>query len=104
MLYLVGVTNCYQVFYFMMRPHMLRRRLYIEMFNETLIMIQIYHLCCFSEFILDIETVFLIGYSYVGFIGFAVLVNLVYMIYNLVIKVREKLRLKKLRDANIKAH
>jgi len=39
MISLLLLTNSYQIFYFMMRPHYIPRRRYIEMFNESLIMI-----------------------------------------------------------------
>jgi hypothetical protein len=43
-------------------------------------MIMIYHLICFSEFNLDLDMQFNMGYSLIGFILFVVFVNIINMV------------------------
>jgi hypothetical protein len=61
-------------------PHIERSRCYIEIFNEVMIMIVNYHLICFSEFNMDVDMQFNMGYSLIFFIFFVVFVNIMVMV------------------------
>jgi len=44
--------------------------------NEFLTMMSLYHIICFTEFIPEVETKFMLGYSLNGVLAFAVLINM----------------------------
>jgi hypothetical protein len=61
-------------------PHIEKSRCYIEIFNEIMIMIINYHMVSFSEFNLDVNMQFNMGYSLIAVIFFVVFVNIMSMV------------------------
>lgn len=53
-----------------------KRRVYLEMFNECMIMMCQYHMILFSDFVALEEAKFQMGMSYVIFLLVTILVNL----------------------------
>jgi len=89
------------IYYSYCKPHNSRARNYIEIWNETLIMFANYHMICFSEFNLNLEAQYQMGYSFIVlfiilvFTNIMVIVNKSYKSY-----VRNK-ELRKIRGAKI---
>ena len=53
----------------------------IELFNEIIIMMIIYHFMIFSDFVPHLMIQFTMGYSYLGFLVLLITVNLSYSVY-----------------------
>jgi hypothetical protein len=68
------------IYYAGSMPHIEKSRCYIEIFNEIMIMIINYHMVSFSEFNLDVDMQFNMGYSLIGFIFLVVFVNIMNMV------------------------
>jgi len=70
----------FQMFYIMYysgnRPHTSRRRVRLETFNETMLIACMYCHFLFSDFNLDADFQFLIGYAYICVIGLLCVVNI----------------------------
>lgn len=77
---LIFLTSLYILFYMGERPHWDTKRVQIEVFNELMILGACYHLICFSDFNLDVDAQFNMGYSFVALIILVVLVNVVVVI------------------------
>lgn len=75
------MTSLYIVFYGGNKPHWDSRRVSLELFNEVMILVACYHLMCFSDFIIDADTQFSMGYSFVAVILVVVVVNVVVVVY-----------------------
>lgn len=56
----------------------------IELACEFLIIVQFYHLMMFTDFVQDLETQYNSGYSYIAVIAFLVVVNLIYIVWNMI--------------------
>jgi len=69
----------------LLNPYHSKRMTKIELFNESVIMITIYHLLIFSEFVPDASTRFSMGYVLILILAFSVVINMI-DIYNGVIK------------------
>lgn len=63
------------------KPHILRSRFFIEMNNEWMIFFLCYHLLCFTPFV-DFEVQWIIGFSYLGIVGYVLVINLGYILVN----------------------
>ena len=62
------------------KPHELKGRYYIELFNEAITLIVFYHLIEFSDFNLNDQFQYELGWSYDGFIILLLLVNIIYIV------------------------
>lgn len=67
----------------------------LEIFNESTIMLLNYHMLCFTLFVPDLNTQFMMGYSMTGILIFIILVNMALMLYNTVQRIRIELRRRK---------
>lgn len=65
------------ILYTTLHPHHPHHRHTLELLNESLTVVLIYHMICFTDLVLDPIGKFYMGYSYVGVAGLVVLVNLV---------------------------
>ena len=85
------------------RPNILPLANYIELFNESLLIVCTYSLICFSAFVPDASTRYKCGWALIGLICFLMLFNLILLvIQSISISIRAiKLRLQRRR--NIKA-
>lgn len=77
---LIFLTSLYIMFYVGVRPHYFQTRIYIEVFNELMILVACYHLICFSEFNLDIRAQYYAGFSYIGVILIVIIVNVSFVL------------------------
>jgi hypothetical protein len=78
--FLITLNFIYFVWYVDLSPHGDRTRVRLEIFNECCIMIIVYHMITFSEFNLDPETMFMMGYSYIGFVLILVVGNITFLV------------------------
>ena len=65
----------------------------MERFNEAKLVIIMYHIICFTDYVPDAETKFYIGYSCILFVIGGLLVNSYSLITSPFIVLRKKLRL-----------
>jgi hypothetical protein len=63
------------------KPHWDSNRVKLEVFNEIMILVACYHLICFSEFIVDSDTQFNMGYSFVALIVCVIVFNVTIVVY-----------------------
>lgn len=97
---LIFLTSIYVGFYMDIRPHVDRRRLKLEVFNELMIMLINYHMATFSKFNLDVYSGFIMGYSHVAIILLIVLVNIGSLIHKILDSYHKK-KASKLYQENI---
>jgi hypothetical protein len=103
---LICLSSLYVTSYAQNLPHVSILKQRLEMFNESTIMLVNYHMLCYTLFVQDLATQFMMGYSMTGLLIFIILVNMAVMLYNLVLKLRRKLRrmsIKKLQEKLAKA-
>jgi hypothetical protein len=96
------MNTCYLVWYGASRPHIDRKRIIIELFNEFMIMIFCYHLMIYTDFVTVNSMQFLMGYSNIIFFIIIAFVNIGLMIVKSVEKAKRKRRLDKLRVSHNK--
>lgn len=99
---LMFLTSCYILFYAGAQPHIESRRRQMEVFNEWMVLVMIYHLVSFSEFNMSNAAQFNMGYSYIMCLGIVVFVNLFQMMHKMFYKWRTKYRLLKIRKFKLK--
>lgn len=78
---LLFTTSLYIIYYSGSRPHNTSKRVSLESFNEFMVMVASYHMICYSEFNLDVDSQYIMGYSHIGVIGIVVVVNVGNMVY-----------------------
>ena len=66
----------------------------IELFNESILMLSIYIIICFTPFIYEVETKFFIGYVNILIDIVHLLVNIAIIVKNTYLAIRHKLRLR----------
>ena len=91
-------SSLYVIFYESQRPHEIRSRQYLEVVNEILIMMTIYHMFMFSKFNYNLDLQFTMGYSMVATICILVAINISMMVRKAVLQYRSKKR----KEANLK--
>jgi len=96
------MNTCYLFWYAAARPHIDRKRIAVELFNESMIMVFVYHLMVYTDFVTVNSMQFLMGYSNVIFFIVIAFVNIGLMIVKSVEKAKRKRRLDKLRIAHNK--
>jgi len=96
------MNTCYLFWYGASRPHIDKKRIAVELFNESMIMIFVYHLMIYTDFVTVNSMQFLMGYSNVIFFIVIAFVNIGLMIVKSVEKAKRKRRLDKLRVAHNK--
>lgn len=96
------MNTCYLFWYGAARPHIDRKRIAVELFNESMIMIFVYHLMIYTDFVTVNSMQFMMGYSNVVFFIIIAFVNIGIMIVKSVEKAKRKRRLDKLRIAHNK--
>lgn len=87
---LMILNTIYMMFYSYQQPHWDPRRNKLEIFNEAIILILSYHMVTFSEFNINVDTNFIMGYSFIAFIMLMIAVNCLYMISETVQKWRRR--------------
>lgn len=87
---LMVLNSLYIMFYAGQLPHWEKKRGKLECFNEFMIIVMSYHMICFSEFNLEVDSRFVMGYSFIAFVLLIILVNLIYMIHDSVLKYRRR--------------
>jgi len=87
------------MYYFGFAPHFSMKKLFLEGFNEVMIIMMSYHMFCFTFFVPDVEVQYNVGYSFVIFFLVITLANLVYMVNNVYIRCRSKSRKKRYQKA-----
>lgn len=65
----------------------------MELFNEVIFHLVTYHFICFSDFVLDLERQFQVGYSLFGVLGLLLFVHFGNMISNTFTRMRLKRQL-----------
>jgi len=93
------LSTAYIIWYAGVKPHIDKRRIRIEMFNEFMIMVFIYHLLLFTDFCLNNKMQFSMGYSFVSSMVLIVFANLALMIVQTVERSTRKRKIDKLRLA-----
>lgn len=88
------MTSLYIIFLVNIDPHLDVVKKRIEIFNEFIILIISYHLFTFTNFVLDVDTQFQMGYSLVSFISLTFMSNIIKMVVKNIMRVRRKLNLK----------
>lgn len=73
---LMILQTFYVMFYQSCRPHDTPLRNRLEVFNEIMLMLTMYHLIVFSEFNLNVDMQYYAGYSFAGCYGAVFAVNL----------------------------
>jgi hypothetical protein len=96
------MNTCYLFWYGASKPHIDKKRIAVELFNESMIMIFVYHLMIYTDFVTVNSMQFLMGYSNVIFFIIIAFVNIGLMIVKSVEKAKRKRRLDKLRVAHNK--
>lgn len=96
---LILLSICYIIWYAGVKPHIDKRRIRIEMFNEFMIIIFIYHLLLFTDFCLNNKMQFSMGYSFVSSMLLIVFANLALMVIQTVERSARKRKIDKLRLA-----
>jgi hypothetical protein len=97
------IMNTFYLFWYgATRPHIDRKRIGTELFNEFMILIFVYHLMIYTDFVTVNSMQFLMGYSNVIFFIIIAFVNIGIMIVKSVEKAKRKRRLDKLRVAHNK--
>jgi hypothetical protein len=91
------------MYYIGVRPHWNSKRVEVEVFNELMILVACYHLICFSEFNLDMQAQFNMGYSFVGLIVIVVIVNIVLVVKKQVKSFKLKKASRNVRNKYLKA-
>ena len=61
------------------KPFIEKTNIYLEYFNEIIIMFVIYNMICFTAFVPDPEVKFNLGYMTCGLIAFHILVSFIFM-------------------------
>jgi hypothetical protein len=82
--------------YFGNRPHLGKHRFWIEGFNEYMGLFFVLHQICFTNFVLDLDMKFLIGYSAILTMTFVLAINIAIMVLKNIRKViikRRKMRI-----------
>ena len=77
---LLMFTYSYLVWYISIRPHKYNHRFYMEVLNESLLMVLSYHLIMFSDYNLNPDFVYTMGNWFVYITYSLILVNLGYII------------------------
>jgi len=63
------------------KPYKLKSKNRDELINEGLLMIIVYHMIVFTDFVADLETTYYTGYSCAGIVSLHILLNLSMMLY-----------------------
>lgn len=92
---LIFLTSLYIIYYADSQPHVIKERVLIEIFNEWWIMIMVYHMIAFSEFVMDPWTQFVMGYSFVINIAFVIFVNLAIIALKQIKKYQERRKVRR---------
>lgn len=95
-------TQLYMIYYAGSRPHTSRGKYRIEIFNDVIFMMMIYHLICFSDFNSSMEARFEMGYSQVSLIGILITVNISSMVFTSCVDMKRARVLKTLEKAKMK--
>jgi len=64
--------------------------------NESFLMIINYHLLTFTLFVIDVDSRFKMGYSYLAFIGLLAVTNISFVAYGSISRMIRKIKLRKL--------
>jgi formiminotetrahydrofolate cyclodeaminase len=76
----MGLNTLYMMVYSYHQPHWDPKRNKLEIFNEVIILTLSYHMVTFSDFNLNVDTMFVMGYSFISFMMLMILVNTMYLI------------------------
>jgi hypothetical protein len=97
------VSIFYLIWYGGVKPHIEKRRVRIELFNEFMVSVFIYHLMMFTDYCTSNSMQFIMGYSKIGFLVVIAFVNIVSMVIKSCEKAKRKRRLQNLKDHHLKA-
>jgi len=86
-LLLISMT-LYMIYYVGSRPHDTRSRVWLESFNECMILMIIYMMVLYSDFDTSVELAFMMGYVHAGVFVVMLAVNMAVMIYKQVFDAR----------------
>jgi hypothetical protein len=87
---LISLSTLYIIFYGWVQPHWETNRTKLEIFNECILLAIAYHMIAFSDFNLDVDSSFFMGYSYIGHMLFMIVVNIIWMVIVTVQKWRRR--------------
>ena len=76
-----------------LNPSLSRADMYMERFNETRLIIIVYHIMCFTDFIPDSETRFNVGFSCIAIIMGGLLINSIKLISEPIYLLRRRIKL-----------
>jgi hypothetical protein len=91
-------TSLYVILIAYIRPHLDKKGLRLEIFNEVMLMVSTYHMFCFTEFNLDDMQKYNMGHSYVFWVAGTFMYNVGLMITKNVERYKRKKRMEKARD------
>ena len=74
------VDLAYFTYYVSVKPHIGKRKMRVEVFNETMIHISILHLMLFTDFVEDEILKFYIGYFLIGCLLIVLLINICFLL------------------------
>lgn len=74
---LMSLTTIYVIAYGAYRPHREPGRRRLEMFNESMTMVLVYHLVIFSRFVTDERAQYKMGNTYLCTIAFIIVINVI---------------------------
>lgn len=77
---LIWLNLGYFAWYVNLKPHEERSRVRLEIFNESVILVVIYHMLPFSEMAMDSKIMYTMGHSYIAFVLFLVCGNFSFII------------------------
>ena len=67
------------IIYGWMSPHLIRKRKWLEYYNEVMVMLLSYSMLCMTSFMLDDKVVFNFGYVFITLFGVLIVGNFVYI-------------------------
>ena len=73
-------TSLYVILIAYIKPHLDKKAMRLEIFNEVMMMLSVYHMFCFTEFNLDDMQKYNMGHSYVFFVSGTFIYNVAKMI------------------------
>jgi hypothetical protein len=95
------MNTMYLMWYAYVQPHIERRRVQTECFNEFMILLFVYHLMIFTDFVEDNKAQFKMGYSQIGFYIVIIIVNIILMILRQIENVKKTRRMEALKKSKI---
>lgn len=96
------ISTIWILYYCTARPHMDSRRSRIEVFNEAMIMVFIYHMILYTDYCSNFRLQFYVGYSGMFILFAIVAINIILLLSKIMQKAQRRNRLRLNRKAYLK--